>query len=38
MERLGQARVLPAASVESALLRLAEIAKRRRQRGYELTN
>jgi len=36
--RLGRARALPAASIESALLRLAEIAKRRRQRGYELTN
>jgi hypothetical protein len=36
--RLGHARALPAASIESALLRLAEIAKRRRQRGYELTN
>lgn len=36
--RLGHARALPAASIESALFRLAEIAKRRRQRGYELTN
>jgi len=31
--RWGRARALPAASIESALLRLAEIAKRRRQRG-----
>ena len=36
--RLGRARALPAPSIESALLRLADIAKRRRQRGYELTN
>jgi hypothetical protein len=36
--RLGRIRVAPAPSIESALLRLAAIAKRRRLRGYELTN
>ena len=35
---LGRARALPAPSIESALLKLAAIAKRRRLRGYELTN
>lgn len=35
---LGRARAKPAASIEKALLELAAIAKRRRQRGYELTN
>lgn len=36
--RLGRARALQSPSIEAALLKLAEIAKRRRQRGYELTN
>jgi hypothetical protein len=36
--RLGRARALPAPSIESALLRLADIAKRRRHRGYELVS
>jgi hypothetical protein len=36
--RLGCARALPAPSIECALRRLADIAKRCRQRGYELTN
>jgi hypothetical protein len=35
---LGRARSLPALELESALLQLAAIAKRRRQRGYTLTN
>jgi hypothetical protein len=34
---LGRARSLPAPTIESALLQLAAIAKRRRQRGYILT-
>jgi hypothetical protein len=34
--RLGRIRALQCASIEAALLRLAAIAKRRRQRGYEL--
>jgi hypothetical protein len=34
--RLGRARSRPTPSIESALLELAHIAKRRRQRGYEL--
>jgi hypothetical protein len=34
--RLGRARSKQTASIESALLELAAIAKRRRQRGYEL--
>jgi hypothetical protein len=34
---LGRARSIPAATIESALLELAAIAKRRRQRGYTLT-
>jgi hypothetical protein len=33
---LGRARCRPASSIETALLNLAHIAKRRRQRGYEL--
>ncbi len=36
--RLGRARVIPSPSVESALLRLAAITRRRRQRDYELAN
>jgi hypothetical protein len=36
--RLGRARATPSASIEAALLTLAAIAKRRRQRGYELKN
>jgi len=35
---LGRARALPSPTIESALLQLAAIAKRRRQRGYTLTN
>ena len=35
---LGRARAVPAPSLESAFLRLADIAKRRRQRGYELVS
>ena len=34
---LGRTRSLPAPTIESALLQLAAIAKRRRQRGYTLT-
>jgi WGR domain len=34
--RLGRARSKPTPSIENALLDLADIAKRRRQRGYEL--
>lgn len=34
--RLGRARSRPTPSIESALLELAHIAKRRRQRGYAL--
>jgi hypothetical protein len=34
--RLGRARTLTQPSIESALLGLAAIAKRRRERGYEL--
>src|SRR5271167_2376653 len=33
---LGRALAPPAPSIESALLQLAEIAKRRRQRGYQI--
>jgi len=33
---LGCARCRPASTIEAALLNLAHIAKRRRQRGYEL--
>jgi WGR domain len=36
--RLGRARSKPTPSIETALLDLAAIAARRRQRGYELTN
>jgi hypothetical protein len=35
--RLGRARATPTESIETALQTLAAIAKRRRQRGYELT-
>lgn len=35
---LGRARAKPAPSIETALLELAAIAKRRRLRGYELTS
>ena len=35
--RLGRARALPSPSIEAALMALAAIAKRRRQRGYELS-
>jgi hypothetical protein len=34
---LGRARAKPAPTIECALLELAAIARRRRQRGYELT-
>jgi len=34
--RLGRHRTTPAASIEDALLHLAAVAKRRRQRGYQL--
>jgi hypothetical protein len=33
---LGRARSRPSATIDAALLELAHIAKRRRQRGYEL--
>jgi hypothetical protein len=33
---LGRARSRPAATIDAALLELAHIANRRRQRGYEL--
>jgi hypothetical protein len=33
---LGRARSQPACTIEAALLKLDHIAKRRRQRGYEL--
>jgi hypothetical protein len=36
--RLGRARSKPTDTIESALLELAAVARRRRQRGYELTN
>jgi hypothetical protein len=36
--RLGRFRSHEVASIETALLELASIAKRRRQRGYELTH
>jgi hypothetical protein len=36
--RLGRAKSKQAPSIETALLDLAATAKRRRQRGYELTN
>ena len=35
---LGCALAPPAPSIESAFLQLAEIAKRRRQRGYQMPN
>ena len=35
---LGRTRALPAPSIEIALLDLAAIARRRRERGYELTS
>ena len=35
---LGRALAPPAPSIESVLLQLAKIAKRRRQRGYQLPN
>lgn len=35
---LGRTRAHPASTIEQALLELATIAKRRRQRGYELKN
>jgi hypothetical protein len=34
---LGRARAHPSPTIESALLQMAAIAKRRRQRGYTLT-
>jgi len=34
--RLGRTRATPSTSIEAALLVLAAIAKRRRQRGYQL--
>ena len=34
--RLGRARTRPVPSLEAALLKLADLAKRRRQRGYRL--
>ncbi len=36
--RLGRARSYASLTIDAALLELARIAKRRRQRGYELTN
>jgi len=36
--RLGRARSSTSPSIEAALLELAAIAQRRRQRGYELKN
>jgi hypothetical protein len=36
--RLGRAHTKQALSIETALLELAAVAKRRRQRGYELAN
>lgn len=35
---LGRARAHPEPTIEAALLQMAAIAKRRRQRGYTLTN
>jgi hypothetical protein len=35
---LGRARAKPAPTIDYALLELAVIARRRRQRGYELTS
>jgi hypothetical protein len=34
--RLGHHRAMPAASIEDAFIQLAAVAKRRRQRGYQL--
>jgi len=34
---LGRARALPAPSLEAALMNLTGVAKRRRQRGYQLS-
>jgi len=34
---LGRARALPSPSLEAALLTLAAVAKRRRQRGYDFS-
>jgi len=34
--RLGRQRAAPSSSIDNALLQLAAIAKRRRQRGYQL--
>jgi len=34
---LGRARALPSATLEAALLTLAAVAKRRRQRGYDFS-
>jgi hypothetical protein len=34
--RLGRHRATPAASIEDALFQLAAVAKRRRQRGYQI--
>jgi hypothetical protein len=34
---LGRARALPSPSLEAAILALGAVAKRRRQRGYELS-
>jgi predicted DNA-binding WGR domain protein len=36
--RLGRARASSSRSLEAALAELATVTKRRRQRGYELTN
>ncbi len=36
--RLGKARSVPSPSIETALSALADVAKRRRQRGYHLTS
>lgn len=36
--RLGKARSVPSPSIETALLTLSDVAKRRRQRGYQLTS
>jgi hypothetical protein len=35
--RLGRARALPSPTLEAALLTLAAVAKRRRQRGYDFS-
>jgi hypothetical protein len=36
--RLGKARSVSSPTIETALSALADVAKRRRQRGYELTS